>query len=59
MEIDQVKCTECGVMKSIPQGFLTQEGKRQYVCETCSEQVLENRVAEMEDRKGGRQLLID
>ena len=59
MEIDQVKCTKCGAVKSVPHGFLTQEGIRKYQCETCSEQVLETRVADMEDRKGGRQLLVD
>jgi hypothetical protein len=59
METIEVKCTKCGAIHRVPKGQLTQEGISQYVCETCSEAVLERRVEDLENRKGGRQLLTD
>jgi predicted SprT family Zn-dependent metalloprotease len=59
METIEVKCTKCGSTHRVQKGQLTQEGIEQYVCETCSEAVLERRVEDMENRKGGRQLLTD
>jgi DNA-directed RNA polymerase subunit RPC12/RpoP len=59
MDYEQVRCTKCGKKVQVTKGFLTQDGVANYVCETCSEQVLERRVADFEDRKGGRTLLTD
>lgn len=55
----KVKCTQCGNVRNIPEDQITEGAKARYVCETCSDPCLENRVATMEDTAGGRKLLID
>jgi len=59
LKTEKVKCQKCGTSTEIAVGHLTEEGKKNYLCDICRERVLENRVSEINNRSDGKKLLID
>lgn len=56
-DTEDVKCVECSRIVKTVKGHLSEEGKVNYRCGVCSEQVLERRVEAK--RLDGKKLLID
>jgi len=55
-QMDKVTCS-CGHQDEYPEGYLTEQAKKEYKCKACRQPVLENKIAEKTNQ--GRRLLTE